>query len=340
MPGDSAYPAQLQDAAERAVTAWPLDVATIELVSLSENAVFRVDATDGTRYALRIHRPGYSSLPELDSELIWTEALREAGVDVPIAVRTTDGRGYVPVSTAGWETPRQVGMVEWLDAVMLGHLLEEEADESIRARYFAELGRIIAKLHDHTTNWTPPSAFVRRVWDADGLVGRDPLWGRFWELPELTTAQRTLLLRARESVWEELNDYGSDASNFGLIHADLHAYNVLVLGDRLVVIDFDDAGFGWHQYDLAVAIAGGRDDPAFASMQHALIEGYRAVRPLPAQALAKLPLFLFVRRLVSLGWLRGRPELDHHRDRVASLIAAVCEEADAYLSGTLGRTAR
>lgn len=339
MPEDAAYLAELRDAAERAVSAWSINLAAIELVSLSENAVFRVDATDGARYALRIHRPGYSSLPELESELIWTEALGEAGIDVPAAVRTPDNRGYVSVSTPGWATPRQVGLVGWLDGGTLGHLLEKAPDDSARAQHFAELGRAMARMHEHTTNWTPPSTFVRRVWDADGLVGHDPLWGRFWELPELSAEQRTLLLRARESIWQELTDYGCDAAGFGLIHADLHSYNVLVHGDRFTVIDFDDAGFGWHQYDLAVALSGLRGDPTFPAMQRALIDGYRAVRPLPAEALGLLPLFLLVRRLVSLGWLHGRPELDHG-NRVAPLIAAACEETDTYLSGTRGQTAR
>ena len=332
MPGDAAYVAELRDAAERAVAAWPISVETIELVSLSENAVFRVDATEGARYALRIHRPGYNSLPELESELLWTEALREQGIDVPAAVRTDDGRGYVPVSSSGWETPRQVGMVEWLDGVTLADLVSEASDQHTRARHFAELGRVIASLHEHTTNWTPPSTFVRRVWDADGLVGLDPLWGRFWELPELGAAQRTLLLRTRESIWQALDGYGRDAGNFGLIHADLHAYNVLVVDDRLTAIDFDDAGFGWHQYDLAVALAAVRDDADFPAMQRALIEGYRAVRPLHANALRMLPLFLLVRRLVSLGWLHARPEIAGRDRRIAQLIAAACEEAEGYLS--------
>jgi Ser/Thr protein kinase RdoA (MazF antagonist) len=335
VPEDAQHVAELRDAAARAVTAWPLDVATTELVSLSENAVFRVDATDGARYALRIHRPGYNSLPELESELLWIEALRAEGISVPAPVRSADGRGYVPVSSPGWETPRQVGIVEWLDGVTLADLMSEASDENAHAQYFAELGRVIASLHEHTANWTPPSTFVRRVWDADGLVGPDPLWGRFWEVPELSAAQRTLLLRVRESIWQKLNDYGRDASNFGLIHADLHDHNVLVAGDRLTAIDFDDAGFGWHQYDLAVALTVVRDDASFPAMQRALIEGYRTVRPLHADALRMLPLFLFVRRLVALGWLHARPEIADKDRRIAGLIAAGCEEAESYLSGGL-----
>ena len=30
-----------------------------------------------------------------------------------------------------------------------------------------------------------------------------------------------------------------------MIHADMHSQNVLIQEDKLSVIDFDDAGFGW-----------------------------------------------------------------------------------------------
>jgi len=41
--------------------------------------VFRVDSEDGRAYALRVHRPGYHTLAELESEPHWTAALNEAG---------------------------------------------------------------------------------------------------------------------------------------------------------------------------------------------------------------------------------------------------------------------
>ena len=43
-------------------------------------------------------------------------------------------------------------------------------------------------------------------------------------------------------------------SGYSVIHADMHPGNIVVDGDRLTVIDFDDAGFGWHQYDIATAL--------------------------------------------------------------------------------------
>ena len=50
-----------------------------ELVKLRENAVFKVQGPGGAPAALRIHRHGYHTDAELDSELIWMAALREGG---------------------------------------------------------------------------------------------------------------------------------------------------------------------------------------------------------------------------------------------------------------------
>ena len=62
-----------------------------------------------------------------------------------------------------------------------------------------------------------------------------------------------------------------------MIHADLHPGNVVISGDRLHVIDFDDAGFGWHAYDLAVALKDYQNDPQFDAYQTALIQGIVSV---------------------------------------------------------------
>ena len=75
---------ELLAAAKLALTEWDLHVNNIRLVSKAENTVFRLDTERGKPYALRIHRPGYHTLPELDSEQQWTAALDRAGIRVPI----------------------------------------------------------------------------------------------------------------------------------------------------------------------------------------------------------------------------------------------------------------
>ena len=107
-----------------------------------------------------------------------------------------------------------------------------------------------------------------------------------------------------------LRGYGTDRSRFSLIHADLHPGNVLVGPDRLTVIDFDDAAFGWHVYDIAVALKYYQTEPGFDALQAALLKGYRAVRPLSDVDARLIPTFIMIRRMAQIGWLHQRPEID------------------------------
>ena len=111
-----------------------------------------------------------------------------------------------------------------------------------------------------------------------------------------------MLLGARDRLHAALTRYGKPARTFSLIHADLHPRNVLIDGAHAAVIDFDDAGFGWHQYDLAVAVIGYQDHPDFVSFRDACIAGYRSVRVISDADLALLPMFLLIRDMAQIGW--------------------------------------
>ena len=80
------------DAVSHTLDQWGIEPADLVEVSRSENIVFRVDAADGNRYVLRLHRPGYHSYRALVSEQTWTAALADAGVDVPVPRPTLDGQ--------------------------------------------------------------------------------------------------------------------------------------------------------------------------------------------------------------------------------------------------------
>ena len=109
-------------------------------------------------------------------------------------------------------------------------------------------------MHAHSETWRPPAGFVRRAVDADGLMGAAPHWGAFWGHAALTPAERGSADRDRERLHAALGRLPRDPLWFGMIHADLHHGNLLADGERLTVIDFDDCAFGWHLYDLAVAL--------------------------------------------------------------------------------------
>ena len=321
--------AQLYDIANQALEHWSLQVTSLTLASQSENTVFRVETADQGAFALRLHRPGYHSLPELESEQIWTRALADGGVAIPKVEPTKRGGHYVEAGLGTPTTTRQAGLIQWLPGVALSEVLADQpADSLLHDIYFA-LGALIARCHLATLAWTAPAHFTRHALDHDGFVGDEPFWGRFWELGLTTQNNRDQLKEIRNAVSARLQSMPKDRNNFGMIHADLHANNVLRNNGQLYVIDFDDAGFGWHAFDLAVAVYDQLDffhaTPRFDLTSTALIAGYDSVRPGCNESFEQLPLFLLLRSLMLLKWIEDRPEVGRE-DRIPVLLEVAFEQ--------------
>src|SRR5690606_34875322 len=54
--------------------------ATTRLINVSENATYLVEADDGFRSVLRVHRPDYHTRRGIEQELAWARALAEDGM--------------------------------------------------------------------------------------------------------------------------------------------------------------------------------------------------------------------------------------------------------------------
>lgn len=323
-PSIEAYAA----AAEAALTAFPVEVGAMKFVHLSENVTFRIWDRGGTRsYTIRLHRPDYHTLSALRSERAWTRALISAGLPAPAPLTTRTGRDFVPIAIGG--EVRQAGMSEWVEGEMLSVLLSAEPDAAARAQMFFGVGELLARLHDQSSAWTPPPDFDRHRLDADGFMGPSPFWGPFWASPRLTPAEAHLLMETRDRIHGALLRYGQPKRTFGVIHADLHERNLVVGDGGLAAIDFDDTAFGWHQYDLAVALIGHQTEPHFQAYLDSLIRGYRSIRALEDYDLALLPMFLLIRRLAQIGWLEARPELGADA-ALARNIRLACDAAQAF----------
>ncbi|MBS0560167.1 MAG: phosphotransferase [Proteobacteria bacterium] len=322
-PAASSHPHDYEPAARDALAQFGVEPADIAFVRMSENVTFRVtDARDGGLLTLRLHRPWYHSIAELHSEHVWTRALVAAGIAVPEPLATLAGESFARVEVAATGEHRWAGLARWVDGELLSAVVEREPDTAANARRFADIGAIMAAMHDQASGWTPPPDFERISLDEDGLMGEEPRWGQFWKHSILSPAEGATLLAARDTLRAALARYGKSARNYSLIHADLHPGNVLVTNAGAAVIDFDDAGYGWHLYDIAVALVAYQDHPGFAVFRDACVAGYRSVRPLPDADLALLPMFLLIRDMAQLGWFHQRPELPReaairrHRERI------------------------
>ena len=323
--------AEITAAAYRAVSHWAIAAPEITLVARVENCVFKVIGGDGKQYVLRFHRPGYHTLEELESEQLWTEALTEAGLGVPLRQAAKDRRRYIQEPVGTPSTLYYVGISQWLEGEPMWDLIDNASRAEERINHFFKLGELAARIHNQATTWAAPARFSRHHLDADGFLGEQPWWGRFWESPLFSKAQQELLVPMRQDLYRILAGMARSNNEYSLIHADLHPGNVLVDGDRLHIIDFDDAGFGWHAYELAVALSPYQELADYQSIEDALLRGYYRHRPQAEGIAASIPLFFLIRALAQIGWAYQRPELELEANDIKR-VSRVFELADTVLA--------
>jgi Ser/Thr protein kinase RdoA (MazF antagonist) len=307
--------------------------AAIELVKYRENYVFRLSTPTGESYAVRLHRAGYRSDAEIRTELAYLHALAADGLNVPDVVPTLGGDLMCTV-TAEDGTAFQLDVQRWMEAARpLGDVTEALAGESsLDAEVFRELGILAAELHNRTSAIGRLPGFRRRAWDAEGLVGGSPLWGDPLAVAELNGEESDLLATAMARLKCELEALGTAPESYGVIHADLTPENVLVQDGRLVMIDFDDFGEGWHLFDLATVLFFYQPHPRYEAYRQSLLEGYRSVRTPAAGFLDHWEAMLLARGLTYLGWAAERRGDEAAEYIVGHVVPLVLDLAGRYSS--------
>jgi Ser/Thr protein kinase RdoA (MazF antagonist) len=300
------------------------DEATAELCNVSENHTYRVDDPGtGRRYALRLHRPGYRTARQIESELQWLDALcGDGAVDTCIPVRAPGGERVLAVGD------RNVSMFEWLPG------REPDPDGSEAIDGFRMLGSVSARMHAHARAWAPPSGFDRPAWDYEHTLGRAGHWGAWQDGLGMGAGERELLGRLDAALARRLAAYGAGPDRFGLVHADIRLANLLVDDDGSVrVIDFDDSGYAWFMYDFATTVSFMEDHPRVPELRDAWLEGYRSVAPLGAAEEAELDTFVMLRRLLLVAWIGSHHAFATEAAELgAGFTAGTCELAERYLS--------
>jgi Ser/Thr protein kinase RdoA (MazF antagonist) len=320
---------QLADLGRAALASWNLDRPEISLVKYRENAVFAVRTADGGRWALRIHRPGYRSEPQIRSEFDWIRRLDADGIAVPQPLPARSGDFVVSQSAPGIPEPRLCALIAWVDGSPTGTLETgvAGADADVRATY-REVGVLAARIQTHGEAWAKPADFTRPAWGVDELVGDHPALGRFEDLDCIDARQLAACVRARDRIRERLATLGPPTT---LVHGDLLPDNLLVDGDTVRVIDFDDCGWSWPGLEMATSLFPLKISGSFDAGLAGYLDGYRSVRPFPGRDLEVLPDLLMARSLSYLGWPVGRPEIHSVREMAPFLAAAISDAAERYL---------
>ena len=307
--------------------------AAIRLLNVSENATYllrdpagKSDPMRARELVLRVHRVGYSSAQEIRSELAWMKALRDDGViETASAVRGVDGERVQTLESLVGAAPRF--------AVAFERLPGKEPDSSDAVHWFERLGELTARMHEHAMSWDLPTGFRRKRWDLNAMVGPEGYWGSWRAAIGLNAAGVAILEHVLALIRQRLERFGDSADVFGLVHADLRLANLMVDGSTLRIIDFDDCGFSWYLYDFATAVSFIEHEPILPTLLEAWTAGYRRVMPLSADALAEIPTFVMLRRILLTAWLASHSEVPFAREFGASYTAGTVSLAQDFREG-------
>lgn len=319
-------------AGEQALEAYgPAADGQLELLRLSENATFLVRNPKadqaGGRWVLRVSRPGYHTLEELEAEIAWMKRIQEEG-QVSIAAPVDNLRGQA-VTTAEWEG-------QAYHCVMCEYVAGEAPDPFDEERglaAFQQVGEIAGLLHRQVMGWEEGRRLSRPVWNYEALLGRQALFGDWRLCRELGEEGRRLLDETCRVIRDRLAAYGMERGKFGLIHSDLRAANLLVKDGQMWVLDFDDSGYGWHLHDLAASISFLEDSPMAGAWVEAWLEGYQKHMPFDERDRQEIPTFIMIRRIQLLAWITSHDDSDPVRIFYEGFAEKTLQMAETYLKG-------
>jgi Ser/Thr protein kinase RdoA (MazF antagonist) len=177
---------------------------------------------------------------------------------------------------------------------------------------FQSIGRAAGRLHRISKGYVPSASSLTRA--------------HWFDSYEIRMALR-LLANSRDpardfltSLMDELRQLPDRPDEYGMIHDDLHFANFLITpGQQVIIIDYDDCGYGWYAMDVAMALfdvlvlynpADDITGQVFARrFMLNYLEGYRSENAISLFWQCQIPHFLKLKELCIYPTLIGHPEI-------------------------------
>ena len=292
---------RLRALALQALREYDLEIEQCSFVAKAFNTVFRVDAANGSSYALRvspslrIHADGCEV-----AEAAWVAALRrDAGLDVPQVIPARDGSVVVWASMSGVPDARSCVLFEWVR----GRPLRDQ----LRADLVHKVGALTAVVHQHAAAYVtevPSGVLVADQVRYFPVAARlDDLVPRYGSVLDEAVARAQ---RALDALWR------NPPHPPHLLHGDVISSNVMVHRDKVVLIDFQDLIWGFDVQDVQIALLALEWHGDTGSWGEAFRAGYESVRPWPEADPSTIAALHAARHLniLNFGLSVGGPDLD------------------------------
>ncbi len=276
-------------------------LADCHLIQRGFNETYALTTTTGDRFVLRlsISRHRLRGPADVAAETAFLAYLAAANIPVATAIPTRTGPLFTTAETP--EGPRPAVLFRHIG----GRMPELASPEDARAQAIT-----LAHLHRAADAYPEREHGLHRL-DLDHLLHR-PIQA-ILALDLGTSQARHDLAGLETRLAAAVGQLDADLTRTRC-HGDVHGFNARIAetgphAGQAVFFDFDEGGFGYLAYDLAVhlwaQVSFGRQRQ---HIWHAFDAAYRAIRPLHPADEAAIPLFVAIRHLWVIGeWAAGTP---------------------------------
>ncbi|MNB82429.1 homoserine kinase [compost metagenome] len=286
---------------------YPLVLQSAEAVT---SEMYRCQSADKVYFARVSHYMPYEVQEE---EVKLLGYLRNAGAFVAPVIPSLDGK-----LVESWDSAADVHIVVFA-AAPGSHLPLKEWDGEV----FKRLGGVIGRLHREGARYEQEQGRAEQI--------KDWIENKEYQFLQSIPQEETVIRAAAQQVLQEVRSIPRNREQYGIIHGDIWLENVLVEGDSLTIIDFQDCERHYYLYDLVV--------PLYSALEYSfagqgnirdygqrlaenLLAGYLEEHTLSSEMLSYWPLLfrlkeLFVYNLMHL--YLNKDELNEEQIRIFNL---------------------
>lgn len=200
-----------------------------------ENYIYGFDR-DEKSYVVRISHSSHRDLEDIKSELDFVFYLAQNGAKVSMPITTISNQ-----------------LVEKIDAsdgsyfVISAYTKAEgrpPKSQDLNEELLFNYGKTVGQFHKLTMNYVPSEGLKKRyAWYQDQLLVEAKAYLKDEDL---------VILERLNELMESIKSIPTNASNYGLIHTDVHMGNFFIKDNQLTVFDFDDASYQYFISDIAI----------------------------------------------------------------------------------------
>ena len=274
----------------------------ITFIRHNAGVVYRVETADNA-YLLKIaefigDEPSAADPEPIRSGFLWLEALaRETSMVVQRPIRNRDGELLAAISFPDLDRPIYCSLQQWI---------EGEHPRNPSAEHGYQIGAMMAKLHQHGSEWIQGQELAAWKHDEPWLRENFEMFARVKPLAILSDAEWAAVEAAYDHIRALMQSLGREPDVWGPIHSDLHHTNLVIYKGAICPIDFGGLILSHYVYDLGVTLY--HLMYLEAPVRQALIEGYQSQRDLGQLPALSLEAYLCAAALANLAFNVNLPD--------------------------------